>query len=206
MPAATIIRKNRIMKFSASLLGAALLLASSAAQAGYQVNIDASSLSGQTGYIDFSLIGLSDSPSAQANIRQLLGISLNGAAEWADGTQFNPDGSVSLFSNNGSMADWLQPVVFSAQLSFDLDFAGAWQQAASGSGNTFALKLLDSAYNPLLTQDIDGNLLSAELQPGQMPQFNLATAATVQAVPEPGTWAMLSAGLLLLGARSLRRR
>ena len=188
-----------------SLMAAALLLASAGAQAGYRVSIDAGSLAGQSGYVDFSLIGLNDSPASRADIRKLFGIGFNGPAEWADGTTFNADGSVALGSSNGSIADWLQPVWFGQTLQFELDFGGDWQTAGSGSGSTFALKLLDGNYNPLLHTDSDGNLLTAELSPGAPPVFSQWGSAQVQAVPEPASWAMFGAGLLVLLAQ-LRRR
>ncbi|MCX9156379.1 NF038129 family PEP-CTERM protein [Niveibacterium sp. 24ML] len=194
----------------AALAGLAMALPASAAT--YAVTVDTSSLAGETGYLDFGFAGLADSPAAISTIFGLAGGSALGAAQ-LDGAASITTGGWQLGTGEAFNAVF-QSWQFGSQLSFSVDFSGDWLSAGSGSGNSFSLKLWDGAVsNTLLTADGAGDVLRFELSPGgsigvetfARDAFGTPSAVQVSAVPEPQTYAMLLAGLALLGAAKRRR-
>jgi hypothetical protein len=87
-----------------------------------------------------------------------------------------------------------------------VSFAGDFLTAASSIDTAFSVALLDAASNPLLSTDpTDGRLVVFDLAShGAVSFSSFSTATTINAVPEPGAWLLLVAGLGVIAV--MRRR
>ena len=111
-----------------------------------------------------------------------------------------------VFGNGTGFNASLQEVTFGSMLSFLISFSGAFETAASGDGTAFALGILDAGLAPLLgANPASGASLVFDLFPGADPTFvTYDDAISVSAIPEPGTYALLLAGLFVLLAAGRR--
>ncbi|MFM9437711.1 hypothetical protein ACFDR9_004801 [Janthinobacterium sp. CG_23.3] len=206
MHAPTLQRALRHLTLAVALAGAA---AAAAAAPGYHVEIDTSRFSG-AGFLDFVFIpGNSGAPAASATLRHVSGAF--GGVVAQEGDVSGAVGGVLSLRNGGFYNGLFQSIALGGQFSFDVEFGGAFQFADGGAGSTFGVGLLDASGARYLGNP-GGNVVQFEL----MPAFGGAPAgvsgavyggvATIAAVPEPGAWLMLSAGLALLGWGARRRR
>lgn len=124
-------------------------------------------------------------------------------------------GPTSVVLGNAGLTNlWTLPVDFGSRLRFTVAFSGAWEGAAPGDGLQLATSLyaslLDLDYGQLLTTDPAASVLRMDLFPGGGVAVDLSGAApgvaSVAAVPEPESAAMVLAGLGLLGLLVRRRR
>lgn len=174
-----------------------LALACGTAQAApqlYHVEIDTAALSGQDGYLDFLFLGLQNAAPVQARLSNFSGdfttqsFALGQAA-----------GTVDTLLSIGNGAAWNEFGQWShlgGSFAFDVRFDDA---AASGAGTTLSIALLDSGMNYLGTA---GDVATFALLPGSAANVSFdSTYASVTAVPEPATFLLFAAGLLLIGAR-----
>lgn len=201
-----------IRPFRHLLLGCLLSLLVHSAHAGvqYGVSIDTQALAGTTGYLDFGMVGLVDSPTATASITQLSGGNPLGAPLLDGEAAAQADGWT--LGNGAAFNAVLQGWEFGGVLSFLLDFDGDWL-TASGSGTTFALKLWDDGFNLLLSKDATGDLLRIELiAGGETAVVPLAAddqairvTSVAHSVPEPGALLLVLAALGLMNLHGRRR-
>jgi len=175
--------------FSRALLALTLMLGAIPAFAGplYKVAIDTSSFS-TARYLDLQFLGLGSAGPATAHVRGLAsdftGFGLEGEAsgDLAGGFTIGNGGGF-----NAVLLDLQPGGLFQFEVSFD--------RAELGDGTTFSVGLLDETFENLL-----GALVRIELMPGMGDVVDAPSAAVdVAAVPEPSDWALLAAGLLLLG-------
>lgn len=199
------------MKLFASLLGAAALLFASASRADllYRIDIDTSSLAG-VGFIELSLGGLADAPSAHAILTSSTGNAFGAVVDQFGQVSGELGSTLSLASELG-FADLLQEVSFGDSLALQLQLTGAWLDAIGNSGLTFAIKLWSAEFSPLLTRDEFGDLLRLELMPGGFVQSDIfSDYVSVQPevlVPNPASMLLvLIGGLALLHARRRSRK
>ncbi len=196
------------MKLFASLLGAAALLFASASRADllYGIDIDTSTLTG-AGYIEVSLGGLDGAPLAQAIVTSTTGAAFGTVVDQFGQVSGELGSTLSLASALG-FADLLQEVSFGDSLELQLQLTGAWLDAVSDSGLTFAIKLWSEDFTPLLTRDEYGDLLRLELTPGGFVQSDIfsdyVSVRPLIAVPSPAALTLLAFGLfgLMLRQRS----
>lgn len=193
------------------LLAGLALSAPALAAPAYHVSVDTAALAGSTGFLDFTLGGLLDSPAAHVSITSPIGGSANGSAS-LDGDASTLAGGWQL-GNLGAFNGIYQGWQFGNRLDFNVEFGGDWLTAASGSGSTLAFKLWDTQGQTLLTSDGNGDLLRFELSAGGQVGIDRfpdsaggLPAATVAAVPEPQSVALMVAGLAVLGWRLRRTR
>ena len=198
-------------------LALGLTLATGAAKAAtYSVNIDTSSIAGTTGSVDFqwnlgavnSLLTASVASFSNGSMLTSAPVLLSGAftGSLASGYSLNFDGA--------SAFNYVyQDMTFGSSISFMLtlpDTAPAQSDPTSDSG--FFVAVLDANQaSALTTTSADNQALAFTLQASSAPTFeaytSLATVASVSAVPDPATLALMVSGLIgLIGMNALRRR
>ncbi|MYN20912.1 PEP-CTERM sorting domain-containing protein [Rugamonas sp. FT107W] len=202
--------------FSLTLRHAAMALALGVACAGaasaqtLHVELNTASLA-STGFLDLQF-NPSQVPAsfASATISHLSGFGdLSGVALIGD-VQQHAAGFV--FGNTTDYNDLFQGIAFGGKVSFDVTFAGLPDASPAALQSKFAVSLYgaDGAtalgnFNPQ-----DGTLMSITWQPtagaGMLSSDITDHAiAGVSAVPEPSAWAMLGAGLALVGVARRRK-
>ncbi len=194
----------------------------------FSLSVDTSSLSTQSGYLDFQFNpGDSSAEAATATVtlfQTMGGILAQPASLTGDATGSLP-GTLTL--DNGTVYnDVFQGFTFGSSIGFDLTLSGpAIASPGGNTGTAFAVSLYAAdGFTPLLTTDPNGSVATIDLNPNgtaavytfaQSPTDNTSvatvTAATgVTAVPEPSTLTVvllsssLQAGLILF--RRVRRR
>lgn len=160
----------------------------------YHVSVDTSSLSGQSGYLDFLFLGLAGATPAVARLSNF-----TGAYAGPDFVLGEVSGSPASGVAIGNGAGWNEYALwagFGGMFGFDLEFSVA---PGSGAGTTLAVALLDGQFGYL---GAGADIAVFALQPGQ-PDAVAADAAfaVVTAVPEPSGGLLFATGFLLLARR-----
>ncbi|MYM24147.1 hypothetical protein GTP46_15985 [Duganella sp. FT135W] len=182
----------------------ACALACSSAQAAsqnYHVTVDTGSLAGQEGYLDFLFLGLANAAPVQAQLSNFSGDFT--AQSFAIGQAAGSINTLLAIGNGDAWNEFGQWAKLGGKLSFDVRFNF---DGLDGAGTTLSVALLDAGLNYLGT---NSDAVTFSLLPGSDAAVSTDDAiATVSAVPEPATWLMLAAGVLLvlsLGRSALPR-
>lgn len=191
---------------AASLL--VLLSSHSAVADTWYVNVDTSTLSGQSGWLDFQFNPADAfAPAASATIMSFSSTGLMQPMPLVSGdVSGSLDGTLTL-GNGQDFNGWLQGFTFGTVISFRVDI-NVPTPNASGSGSAFSLSLYDSSYNSLLADPNWGaSLVINASDSGMMNVLAQAPSVSLSAspVPEPDMAASLLAGLGLVGF-AVRRR
>jgi hypothetical protein len=189
--------------FLRAMLALAIAVGAPAAIAGpmYKVTIDTSEFAGSTGYLDLGYNGPGDAGEAVARIGNFVG-DFFGDAQLFDGAAGDVDTGVTI-TNKGGFNFFDKAVVFGGMLSFDVML----DQLPADYGMLFSVALFNADFTEYL--GAEGNLLEISLLPGMPDAVSVANDAPlgVTAVPEPGDWALVLTGLLLIGfTRRLQQR
>ncbi len=193
-----------------NLLARALLALTLATGAGavmaaptYHVDVDTSALSGQTGYLDFLIVGQGDTATTTVTLSGLMG------AFTGDVFTDNSTGSVagatigSAFANN----EFALVANFGGNFSFDVSFAQAIDDIAGAFLQIALINPTSLAYLAPTT----GDIATFNVQPGQPVGVTASNFARITLVPnavdvpEPSDLAMMFTGLALLGFTARRR-
>ena len=176
----------------------------------YLIQVDTTSLSGVTGYIDLQFNPGFPAPSdnAVAIVDQFTsdGALTTPAGDIGDVTGAFP-GTVAIH-NTGPVNDHAEGFTFGSFLWLDVYAYIPTISGSAASGSSFLLELLDDSFNPILTSgvlveidlDTDGNRIVINNSPG--------SEAIVTEVPEANGGVLLAIGLagILVGrARRVRR-
>jgi len=172
----------------------------------YQVTVDTSSLSGQTGNLDFQLNpGDSSAEAVTAvitNFQSSGGILASSNALTGDALGLLP-GSLTL-DNGTSFNDIFQGFTFGTSLSYDVTLSGSALSSPGGTvGSSFAFSLYDgSGTTPLLTTDPNGSVATINVNAdgttsvqtfaqSQGDNTPIASATPVSSVPAPPSLVLL---------------
>jgi hypothetical protein len=196
---------NRLPRLVHWLIGAALLCivlpGPALAAIAYDVTLHTSVVAGQIGFLDlqFNPGQSAGAPQAAATLSQfaLGGGTLGGTAQ-IDGDVTGSLPSAVVFANSTGLNAILQPVSsIGDSVSFRVTFGGDFLTTSSSVGTVFSFALLDSAFAPLLVDDPAGySVVTFELSGnGAVTPSVFASAASVDAVPEPHAWLLVLAGL-----------
>lgn len=198
----------------ALVLGASAALASAAT---LHVEVDTRSF-GSKGWIDLLFVSNNNSHAAPATatLSDFVGFDAVTGAQPVGGVSGSLAGGYTLSNLNGG-ADLFHAVNFGGKVSFNIDFTGAADTSVNHTLSTLSLAMYGADQSTLLGHG-DGATGSL-LQLYWLPSTNAATPGTVSsqvfdnvasvaplaAVPEPSSWAMLGAGLGLLGLARRRQ-
>ena len=169
--------RKRLTFCSAAILALALLggLGSGSVQAGfitYEISVNTSSLSGESGFLDFQfnpgpIVNGNGALPASATITsfQTIGGAILPLSNPPIG---NASGSLSntLTLDNGTVLnDFTQDFLYGSSFSFDLTLSQPLDDPNGTVGSSFALTLFDSLFNSQLTTDPNGSVLTVNLNP-----------------------------------------
>jgi hypothetical protein len=173
----------------AMLCGSGQLLASPV----YHVSVDTSTLSGQSGYLDFLFTGLANASPAHATLSNFSGDF--GVSSFVFGEVNGSVGSSVVIGNGSGWNELGQWANFGGRLRFDVEFDVG---PGAGAGTDLGIALLDDQFQYL---GVMGNIATFALQPGAPDQVALVSQfaqADTNAVPEPSTLLQLASGCLML--------
>jgi hypothetical protein len=200
-------------KLSARLLFALMLVAgvvpASASAESYHVSIDTSTLAGREGYLDFLFLGLANAGPVQAKLSNFAGDFTS--SSFAQGQVAGSLASQLTIGNGDAWNEFAQWTRLGGTLSFDVSFsqpAGSNNSSSSNSvaGATLSVALLDAGLNYL---GASGDIATFALLPAAATTVSTdaayATVSNISPVPEPATYVMLAAGLLLITGLIARR-
>ena len=189
-----------------ALLAFTLVLCSGAALAGpnYLVTLHTQAYSGESGLLDFSLLGNADAPGALARLWNFSG---------AFGEEFDRSSSVTgdlasgLFFSNSGPANYLtQSVILGDDFSFMINFSGDYEVQDSPNGITFAAVLYDAGMSEMWDVPAQFDLVPAFNGDAAMELVTTnPDTATVTVVPEPSAPLLILSALALAGL-ALRRK
>ena len=168
------------------------------------------SLFSDTGWLDLQF-NPSNLPAASASavISNLSGFGSSVDAQLSGDVHQQAGGF--LFGNSTSWNDLFHSVTFGGKVSFDVSFSGLSDAAPAAIPSRFSVALYGAdGATPLGNHDGDYNLLSISWQPTAgagtvSADITDHAIGSVSAVPEPTTWAMLGAGLVLVGFARRRK-
>lgn len=164
----------------------------------YRVTVDTTALAGQGGYLDFLFLGLQDAAPATATLSNFTG-ALDGSGVGTGDASGSSAGRV-ILGNGSGWNEFAQHASFGGLFGFDVMFEVGG--SAGDSGTNLTLALLDDAFRYV---GAAGDIVTFALLPGQADVVTTEGGfAAVQAVPEPGSMALLAVGLL--GMAVLRRK
>jgi hypothetical protein len=197
-------------KLSARLVFA-LMLACGMAQASaesYHVSIDTSTLADREGYLDFLFLGLANADPVQAKLSNFAGDFT--ASSFAHGQVAGSLASQLTIGNGDAWNEFAQWARLGGTLSFDVSFSppAGTSSGSSGAaaGTTLSITLLDAGLNYL---GASGDIATFALLPAAVTAVSTdaayVTVSNVSPVPEPATYLMLAAGLLLMAGLRVRR-
>jgi hypothetical protein len=194
-------------KLSTRLLFA-LMLACGMAQASaesYHVSIDTSTLAGREGYLDFLFLGLANADPVQAKLSNFAGDFTS--SSFAQGQVAGSLASQLTIGNGDAWNEFAQWARLGGTLSFDVSFSQPpGSGSGAGAGTTLSIALLDAGLNYL---GASGDIATFALLPAAATAVSTdaayATVSNVSPVPEPATYVMLAAGLLLMAGLRARR-
>ena len=184
-----------------SLLALTLASGAGAAMAGptFHVNVNTATLGGTSGYLDFLIVGQSDTATTTATLSHFSG-AFTGDVH-ADGAAGSTAGATVGSSNSwNEFALWAD---FGGTLSFDVRFDQAQDDIA---GALLQVALLDGDFLYLAPTTAD--IAQFDVQPGQpigVLQSDFAAVSPAAAVPEPSAAALVLIGLAMAGAGARRR-
>ena len=196
------------------LCAATLALAASAAVAGpsYHVDIDTAALAGQSGYLDFSVIGTLGAPSARATFTNFTSALGNYGIE-SDRVGAVLGGIPAGFSLANAAGDnyLTHAISFGGLYGFDVSFSGDYQSVSSPDGASFAVGLYNASFTDYQQQarfDVQPafGTSGASVTPFALGAGVSIAALNTSPVPEPASWAMMLTGLFVTGAIARRRR
>jgi hypothetical protein len=201
-------RTNRYLP--ATILAVLLLPASVNADYLFNVTVDTSTIVGSSGYIDFQFNpgGIPGAKAATASVTHFTspGASILAATPSGDASGTLP-GLLSI-NNTTVFNDVLQGFGFGSGFAFTLSVSGPGTASSPTGlfGSTFALQLLDNQFDPLLTSDPNGSVLTIDLTTKgaesvtTFRQFGggapVATATPVT-VPEPSSYSLFGIGIIV---------
>jgi hypothetical protein len=166
----------------------------------YHVAIDTRALAGASGYLDFLFAGPGSSATPSAAISHVAG-DVDAGNVFAYGSPQGSPASILTLGNFDEFGLWAQ---FGGLFTFDVRFDGLDDPGAPGMNLSVSLLGADQFSYAAGTS---GDLVTFSLQPGAPDAVALdASFATVAAVPEPASMALMAAGLALLAGSARRRR
>jgi hypothetical protein len=180
-------------------LALSLLLACATAAAGptYHVAIDTRDYAGQSGYLDFLILGQAAASAMHATLNGFSGIDDDGGAPGIAVGDARGSAAAGVVLGNGTgwneFGQWTR---LGGQLAFDvaLDI-----DPLPGAGSTLEVALLDAGQNYL---GADGDVLTFATLPGEPPVVAATAAVRLPEAPAP---ALCLTGLALLGLARRRR-
>jgi hypothetical protein len=195
-------------KLSARLLFALMLVAgvvpASASAESYHVSIDTSTLAGREGYLDFLFLGLANAGPVQAKLSNFAGDFTS--SSFAQGQVSGSLASQLTIGNGDAWNEFAQWTRLGGTLSFDVSFSQPASSSNSVAGATLSVALLDAGLNYL---GASGDIATFALLPAAVTTVSTdsayATVSNISPVPEPATYVMLAAGLLLITGLIARR-
>jgi hypothetical protein len=189
---------RRTIMALALLCGSGHLLASPI----YHVSVDTSALAGQSGYLDFLVLGLGTATSAQAKLTNFAGDF--DTSDFRVGDVAGTRASGVTIGNGSGWNEFAQWAHLGGRFTFDVQFD---VDAAIGAGTDLGIALLDGQFGYLGTS---ANIATFALQPGQPDGVSFDSRfadVNTNTVPEPSTLLQLASGLfLLLGVKRRVRR
>lgn len=192
--------KSLVLRF-AMLLALAAGAGNALAGPTWHVTLDTTPFAGQHGWLDFLFTGLANAGEASATLSGFTGFNGDaGAATLVEGDVAGSFAGTLTIGNGSGWNEYGQWLQLGGLLEFDV----AFDVPPAGAGTSLVVTLLDERFGYLSGT---GDLLAFAVQPGAGISATADGAfATVSAVPEPASMAMLAAGLLMLAARRVVQR
>jgi len=203
----------KVMKLQLLIIAFVLLIAGSAfASLSYDITVNTSSLSGQTGYLYLQYDPINN---AVASTATLSGLTMIGGSMGARDTADELSGgavtgalpSTVVFANTHGLNDYNQAITFGNSLNFILTFASTPKAGTSGV-STFSLGLFADQYGntPLINTNgggYAGTGVTVNLNnDGSTSTTSMDSTTTATATPIPAAAWLLGSGLMgLVGIR-----
>ena len=180
----------------------------------YNVSANTTAISGETGSFDLQLNpgGIGTLPVTAT----LTNFSTDGTGLSLNTTDGDVTGTLSpgplIIKNTYALNDLLENITFGSSISLTLALSGSGITSLNPNlpGTSFGLSLYDANFNPQLTTDPSGTVVTINLNPNgstsvqTFPSNNSGGApvgsATPVATPEPSSFVLLSIGLVIMGA------
>jgi hypothetical protein len=200
--------KKQLLTLTLSIL----LNVAAASASTYSVVVNTSSLSGDTGAIDFQFNpGVGTFQSATVQVSNFAGGTGGSQTVYGSGVVGGPaPAAISITNVAGQDNEVLDTCTFASSLAFTLNFSGPAITAPAGNNTarsefSFFLYSDPAGNNPALTSDPNGVALAFALSPQGVLTASIPSP-DVKITPEPSSIALMCAPLALLLIGSLRRK